>query len=144
MGSPAVLRFARFLFFSTLLLALVIPAFAGSAAVQDNTKKTEDLPDHPTASLALTAFTTAATILDIEVTQSCLHAHTCLERDPLYGRTPSRMKMYAINVPFNAGAAYFSHKLRQKHSRFWWVPEGLVMGMHVTGLALTAKYLGHL
>lgn len=102
------------------------------------------LPYHPKAALALNVLSSAMTVVDVEYTQSCLRSHACTERDPIYGRSPSRLRMYATNVPINLGASYFSSRLRAKHSRFWWTPQVAVIGMHAWGTVLTAKYLGRL
>jgi hypothetical protein len=41
----------------------------------------------------------ASTIADIEGTEACMNAHTCIEGNPLFGRNPSRAKSYGIGIP---------------------------------------------
>jgi hypothetical protein len=43
-----------------------------------------------------TAVVVGTTVLDIEMTARCVRSHTCVERNPLWGRNPSRAKMYGI------------------------------------------------
>ena len=84
---------------------------------------------------ALTVFSAAMTVADIELTQNCLATvRGCYETDPLYGTHPTRLRMYAINVPINAAVAYVSYKaLKGKRlSRVWAWPQ----------LALTATHFG--
>src|SRR5205814_5751309 len=82
---------------------------------------------------ALTAFSAAMTVADIELTQNCLATiRGCYETDPLYGTHPTRMRMYAINVPINALVAYLSYKAMngKRLSKVWSLPQ----------LALTATH----
>ncbi len=51
------------------------------------------------------------TILDVETTAACIKAHTCGERNPLFGKFPSRAKMYGIKGSV-AGFIIFS--------TWWW------------------------
>ena len=84
---------------------------------------------------ALTAFSAAMTVADIELTQNCLATvRGCYETDPLYGTHPTRARMYAINVPINAAVAYVSYKAMtgKRRSRLWMWPQ----------LALTATHFG--
>jgi len=75
------------------------------------------------------------TVADIELTQNCLATiRGCYETDPLYGTHPTRMRMYAINVPINALVAYLSYKAMngKRLSKVWSLPQ----------LALTATHFG--
>jgi hypothetical protein len=84
---------------------------------------------------ALTAFSAAMTVADIELTQNCLATvRGCYETDPLYGTHPTRARMYAINVPINAAVAYVSYKAMtgKRLSKLWAWPQ----------LALTATHFG--
>jgi len=54
----------------------------------------------------------ASTVADIEGTQACLRAHTCKERNPLFGSNPRRARAYAISVPM--GLAIYSLAARLK------------------------------
>src|SRR5437879_3541261 len=42
-----------------------------------------------------------STIADIEGTEACLHAHACIEGNPLFGAHPGRAKAYGIGMPLN-------------------------------------------
>jgi len=46
-------------------------------------------------------FNLASDIADIEATQACLHAHTCVEGNPIFGKHPSRAVAYGISMPIN-------------------------------------------
>jgi hypothetical protein len=58
----------------------------------------------------------AATVLDIEGTQACLHANTCREANPLFGPRPSRARAYGTAIPWNLGA-YAADALLKKLGR---------------------------
>jgi hypothetical protein len=45
----------------------------------------------------------AATVLDIEGTQACLHANTCQEANPVFGSKPSRARAYGTALPWLLG-----------------------------------------
>jgi hypothetical protein len=84
---------------------------------------------------ALTAFSAAMAVADIELTQNCLATvRGCYETDPLYGTHPTRLRMYAINVPINAAVAYVSYKALtgRRLSKVWAWPQ----------LARTATHFG--
>lgn len=86
---------------------------------------------------ALTAFSAAMTVADIELTQNCLATvRGCYETDPIYGTHPSRARMYAINVPVNAAVSYLSYKtMRGKRlSKMWAWPQLALTGTHFGGV----------
>ena len=62
------------------------------------------------------ALNLAATVADIEGTQSCLHAHTCTEANPLFGSDPSRARSYGIGIPLDL-VAYASFAFVKKEGR---------------------------
>jgi hypothetical protein len=66
--------------------------------------------------LTVGAINLAATVLDIEGTQACVHAHTCRELNPLFGTTPSRGRAYGIAVPL-AFANYMAAAALKKSGR---------------------------
>ena len=45
----------------------------------------------------------AATVADVEGTESCLRAHVCREQNPLLGHSPSRARAYGTVVPIDMG-----------------------------------------
>jgi hypothetical protein len=50
------------------------------------------------------ALNLAATVADIEATQSCLRVHTCTEGNPLAGSNPSRARSYGTAIPLDLAA----------------------------------------
>jgi len=106
----------------------------------------------------VTAAVVGTTILDVETTARCIKAHTCGERNPLFGQNPTRAKMYGIKAPLagfviwgtwwwkNADAndvETYGHQFEQgaKHPRNpaeprskWWVPSTIYTG--ITGGAV--------
>jgi hypothetical protein len=58
----------------------------------------------------------AANVADIEGTQSCLHAHTCREANPLFGSDPSRARSYGLCIPIDL-VAYAGFALVKKEGR---------------------------
>jgi hypothetical protein len=62
------------------------------------------------------ALNLAATVADIEGTQSCLRAHTCREANPLFGSNPSRARSYGIGIPLDL-VAYAGFALVKKEGR---------------------------
>jgi hypothetical protein len=68
------------------------------------------------ATLVGFALNLAATVADIEGTQSCLRAHTCTEANPLFGSNPSRARSYGIGIPLDL-VAYASFAFVKKEGR---------------------------
>ena len=62
------------------------------------------------------ALNLAATVADIEGTQSCLRAHTCREANPLFGSDPSRARAYGIGIPLDF-VVYAGFALLKKEGR---------------------------
>lgn len=94
---------------------------------------------------ALTAFSAAMTVADIELTQNCLAAvRGCYETDPLYGTHPTRARMYAINVPINVAVSYLSYKTMtgKRLSKMWAWPQLALAGTHFGGVVtnITTRY----
>lgn len=56
----------------------------------------------------------AATVADAEGTQSCLHAETCKEENPLFGSHPSRARVYGISIPLGLVSYAIAAHLKQK------------------------------
>lgn len=94
---------------------------------------------------ALTAFSAAMTVADIELTQNCLATvRGCYETDPIYGTHPSRARMYAINIPVNAAVSYLSYKAMngKRLSRMWAWPQLALTATHFGGVMtnITTRY----
>ena len=123
------------------MLSAVVPALVQPIVVVPKTSK----PTNTKKFWALTAFSAAMTVADIELTQNCLATvRGCYETDPLYGTHPSRARMYAINVPINAAVTYISYKAftGKKLSRFWTWPQLALAGTHLGGVVtnITTRY----
>ncbi|HSB74995.1 MAG TPA: hypothetical protein VLC12_05050 [Terriglobales bacterium] len=136
-----------------LLLAQGQPAVANSdlekaaakTMASESHPNMNSLPGSPTAAKAatphqswgafwaITAATTALTVTDIELSQSCLQQGTCREMNPL--RPRSRASAYAIQMPLTAMGAWLSYRLKKHHRKCWWSPQiGIVAG-HAIGTA---------
>jgi hypothetical protein len=61
----------------------------------------------------------AATVADIEGTQSCLRVHTCTEGNPLFGKNPSRPLSYGIGVPLAFANYLLCAQLKKSGSGNW-------------------------
>jgi hypothetical protein len=96
--------------------AMASPAPAPVVAVRPAAVTTEVRPKHRVATpefLVWAVTANAATIADIESTMWALkNCRTCRETNPIYGRNPSRAKMYAINAPINMASLWLSKYLK--------------------------------
>jgi hypothetical protein len=61
--------------------------------------------------VALEGLLLAATVVDIEGTQHCIHNHTCREANPLLGK--SRARQYGISMPLATVALISAAKARR-------------------------------
>lgn len=86
--------------------------------------------------LILAAASSALMVADVERTQNCLAALTCYEINPLYGRHPSRARMYAIVVPITVAASYAGWKFRKGKHWYWWIPQVVSIGSHTVGVTV--------
>ncbi len=59
--------------------------------------------------IALNALAVAATIADAELSLNCIRANKCLEGNPLFGKRPTRAKIYAFVVPDAAFLFFLSY-----------------------------------
>ena len=95
---------------------------------------------------ALTAATGAATVLDVELTQHCLHTELgCRERNPIFGPQPSRARMYGVVAGENFACAYLAYRLKKSQHRrlrrLWWVPQTVAIAGHGKGFAVTLRLM---
>lgn len=77
-------------------------------------------------------FKWAALVADVESTRAGLNSGRCVETNPLFGRNPSRLRMYAISLPV-LGLQTWLGKRQQKRngsSKFWTVSNLFIGGMH--------------
>ncbi len=62
-------------------------------------------------------------IADVESTAHCLRRPTCQESNPLLGKRPTRVRMYAIKAAVVGFGFYFSQRWkRSEDTSLWWVP----------------------
>jgi len=84
----------------------------------------------------LAAVSAAATVADVELTANCLKTSVnCHEANPLWGKDPSRARLYGVNVPIYAGEMMLSRVLRRKERKAWMMPLASLTGIHAVGAA---------
>jgi hypothetical protein len=83
---------------------------------------------------------TGLTILDFEMTQSCLARRVCREANPLV--PTSRAGMYATNIPLNAALYYWSYRRRASGKRLWWAAPLAIIASHAVGVASNVPFVG--
>lgn len=88
--------------------------------------------------LGLGALVFATTSLDMEFTQHCLKANTCVELNPTL--PTSHWGMYVTNTPVNLGVLWLAHKRRAGGHRDWWIWPALDAGIHIYGVTTNARY----
>jgi hypothetical protein len=88
--------------------------------------------------LGLGALVFATTSLDMEFTQHCLKANTCVELNPTL--PTSHWGMYATNTPVNLGVMWLAHKRRAGGHRDWWIWPAVDAGIHIYGVTTNARY----
>lgn len=89
--------------------------------------------------VALLALAAGAAVADVELTSRCLRAQTCTEANPIYGRNPSRGRMYAISIPILGGQMGLSAWLKHRHPfrKTWMFPMIGGTAAHGIGAATT-------
>jgi hypothetical protein len=80
----------------------------------------------------------ALSVADIELTQRCQDARTCIEMNPFMPRT--RAAKYAAVTSFNAALFYWSFRRKESGKRLWWVAPLLVVGAHAVGTADNIRF----
>ena len=90
--------------------------------------------------LLLMGIGSALTVIDFEMTQSCLAKRICREANPLV--PTSRTAVYATNIPFNAALYYWSYKRKKSGKRLWWVAPLVIVGSHAVGVASNVPFVG--
>ena len=81
--------------------------------------------------VAMGAVLMAVTISDLERTRHCLARSTCVEMNPMLPH--SRVGMYAVNIPINAGTMYLGYKMKAAGWKTWWVLPALNIAGHAVG-----------
>lgn len=87
--------------------------------------------------IALIGVSSALTILDVELTASCLRSNRCVEANPLYGSNPTRARMYGISLPLMGSQTLISAWLRHRYptSKMWLIPMLSGTAAHGVGAA---------
>jgi hypothetical protein len=80
------------------------------------------------------------TIADFEMTQRCLHRHTCVEANPLM--PTSRAGMYISNMPLNAALFWWSYRRKQDGKRLWWLAPVITVVSHAVGVGTNVRFVG--
>lgn len=87
--------------------------FSDSFGFSQHNRTWSEAATSPGMLLAL-GLLTAATVADIETTQSCIHAGTCREGNPLMGQ--SRAQAYSVSMSINA-LAFWAAAEQKRHGR---------------------------
>jgi hypothetical protein len=83
---------------------------------------------------------TALTVIDYEMTLSCLSRRVCREANPILPTT--RSGMYVSNLPLNAALYYWSYRRRASGKKHWWVAPMVIIGSHAIGVASNVPFVG--
>ena len=81
--------------------------------------------------LILTGLATLFTVVDVELTQRCLHHHTCRELNPTL--PTGHTAMYLANIPATGALFYWSYRRKDKGQKFWWLPALVDLVPHAAG-----------
>ncbi len=81
--------------------------------------------------LILTGLATAFTVVDVELTQRCLHHGTCVELNPTL--PTGHAAMYLANIPATGALFYWSYRRKAKGQKLWWLPALVDLAPHVAG-----------
>ena len=84
--------------------------------------------------ISMSAALMALTVSDLERTQHCLARSTCVEMNPMLPH--SRVGMYAMNLPINAGTMYLAYKMKAAAWKTWWVVPALNIAGHALGTGI--------
>jgi hypothetical protein len=124
----------------------VVPPF-----LQPMTPAIQSVPSRPVVSnagegakvmdrkfLLLNGLVLATTTADMELTQHCQNAGTCVELNPTIPRT--RWAKHAVNMPTNLAVMYWSYRWKKQGKRLWWVPPLVDVGAHVVGIGSNIRF----
>ncbi len=110
--------------------------------VDSNTSQARRILDRQFALLQM--FSAAALVTDVETTVHLAQQPNSAELNPLYGRHPTRGRLYGIAVPLDALSFYMSYhykKIEPKRS-LWKVGPGISIAVH-TAAAINNIILAH-
>lgn len=86
---------------------------------------------------ALWITTIGLAVADVETTAHCVQRPECQEANPLFGKRPSRARMYAIKGGVTALAFYLSQEWKRDQtggSYAWWAPPLILAGTSGAGV----------
>ncbi len=87
---------------------------------------------------SLWAIAIGLSIANVENTAHCSSSPHCWETNPLFGRRPSRLRMYAI-AGAGVGVSFYVSQMFKRDpggdTALWWVPPVMVIGANSTSLA---------
>lgn len=148
----------------TLLLILSIPSVAGAQStvkvkLTDGTRQWyEQLPvPHKTADKAFwvsTLLSVGLTVADAENTKYALGRPGATESNPLFGKNPSRARMYGIMLPIAGLTSYYSFRYKREDDALkaagygghkyvkWWLPNLFNTAEHALGVGVTLGFTG--
>ncbi len=87
----------------------------------------------------LTGASFAATIVDIELSQSCINRYTCREINPIF-KNRKRLGIYSISLGATGGYALMGYWLKKKELTIWYVPQLTLIGVHSFGATWALRY----
>lgn len=88
--------------------------------------------------IALNGGYLAAGVMDSELTQLCIHNHTCVEGNPWMPK--SQLGQLGVAFGTSAAATGVSYYLKKNHSRLWWVPTTIGIAAHAYGISTGVRY----
>ncbi len=123
---------------TAIALPAAMPMIAPVVAVQKPLPERKKVFDKKFALLA--GFAAGLTIADFEMTQRCLHRHTCVEADPLM--PTNHAAMYVSNLPLNAALFWWAYRRKGDGKKLWWLPPLTVIGSHAVGVGTNIRFVG--
>ena len=77
-------------------------------------------------------------MLDVGMTQRCMANHTCKEGNPMM---PSSLAgQLTVNFAYVGYSSFFSHRLKNRNSRIWWISPMTGTVAHIVGAAASASH----
>ncbi len=80
----------------------------------------------------------ATTTADMELTQHCQNAGTCVELNPTIPR--DRWAKHLINVPTNTAVMYWAYRWKKQGKKLWWVPPLADIAVHSVGIGSNVRF----
>jgi hypothetical protein len=121
-----------------IALPVVMPMIAPVIAIEKPLPARKKVFDKKFALLA--GLAAGLTIADFEMTQRCLHRHTCVEADPLM--PTNHAAMYVTNLPLNAALFWWAYRRKEDGKKLWWLAPLTVVGSHAIGVGTNIRFVG--